>query len=630
MAKRPSIPTLASDILDLRARLIQREQRIEAEAYTLLQSMLDEWENELKRLLGGTYRGPLDKAILGRRAAILAGLRRITTQTLRAVLGALQTETAGIYRDNLFRVASTLAGARAVSLTPVGLSFSTVDVPAVRAALASKIPGLSELRSLAGVPARVENLMRKDLARAIADGYRVDQLVTDWKNRIGAGAVVPEVRALARTAVMSASNTAHLDVYQKNKELVPKVRWEATFDRRTCVRCGSLHGREFPVNDAPPIPAHLNCVLPWVRVQSGSVIAAAKSLYRGRVVQVRTKSGSIFAVTEKHPVLTIRGWVRAADVHVGDQLVNSAPGKRSSPSVGPDHNDAPRPIHEVFRSLEESVGVGSMSVPASPEDLHGDGVGVDGEVHVVWAHGRVPTELDLASSQHHGELALNIAPPFKGPGSLSGLGGLDERLRSLRLSAYRIVGGLSEAESLFGRGVRHAGEHGRGSVPRCDACGYQATANDATVNPKGIRDRLLALPGFVSADDVVDVQFDEYAGHVFDLQTASGVIVCEGGPIIHNCRCVLLPVFADRGLNAAVHGVGAYQSPTGGTYFRNKDRDFEKFLRSRTPDFRADFFPSALKRKVFEGGRLSLAEMVSRDGSIKTDEEILRMLRRRP
>lgn len=354
MAKRPSVPTLASEILDLRYRLITREQRIEAEVYALLTRMIDEWEREVRRIIGGPLTASVEKAVVGRRAAILSSLRKITKAELRKVLDLLQTEAAGIYRDNAYRVASVLAGARAVSMTAAGVSFSAIDTPAVKAALAGPIPGLSELRSLSAVPARVEALMRKDLAGAIADGYRVDQLVAKWKNRVGAGAVSSEVRALARTSVMSASNNAHLDTYLKNKALVPRVRWEATFDRRTCVRCGSLHGREFAVDDAPPIPGHMNC------------------------------------------------------------------------------------------------------------------------------------------------------------------------------------------------------------------------------------------------------------------------------------RCVLLPVFSDQTLNAAVHGVGAYQSPTGGTYFRGKDRDFEKFLRSRTPDFRADFFPSELKRRAFESGRLGLADLVSRDGSIKTDDEVTRMLRRRP
>jgi len=629
MAKRPSIPTLAGDILDLRARLIAREQRIESEVYAILQSMLDEWEREVRRILGGGYRGTVESAVAGRRAVLLGSLRKITEREVQAVLGILGSEVAGVYRDNVYRVASALSGMRAASMTSSSVSFAAIDTPAIKAALARKIPAISELRAIAAIPARVESLMRKDLARAIADGYRVDQLVSQWKNRVGAGATVPQVRALARTAVMTASNNAHLDTYRKNRALVPRVRWEATFDRRTCMRCGSLHGREFTLADAPPIPAHLNCILPGNLVLRASVLAAAKSLYRGRVVEVRTEGGCRISVTEKHPVLTSRGWIRASEVRRGDDLVNHPGSERESSGVDPHDHNVPTAIEEVFRSLEESVGVGSARVPLSPEDLHGDADGVEGEVHVVWADGGVPGVGHTSGREHFRDRFLDRAAMIEGTEPLPSGRDLDAMLERLRLSAYRVMGGLGESESLGLGRLRHACEHCGGPVSRNYSVGDQSASDNAPIAPEEFRDRLLALPCGVSLDCVVDVDHSSYSGHVYDLQTVSGTINC-GGVIIHNCRCVLLPVFADPSLNSAVHGIGAYQSPTGGTYFRNKDRDFEKFLRSRTPDFRADFFPSELKRKAFESGRLSLADMISRDGSIKTDAEVLRLLRRRP
>ena len=343
---------IASDILDLRARLISREARIDAEVATFLSRLIDEWEREIRRIIGGSLRGRDLGAVTSRRAVILSSLRRITKQELGNVIALVLSEARSVYRSEAYRVASAISGARPASFSVAELSFSRVDVPAVRAALAGRIPALSELKSLAGIPARTESLMRKDLARAIADGYRVDDLIKKWKARGGAGAVASEVRSLARTAVMSASNAAHVDTYRKNQDLVQGVRWEATWDRRTCLRCSSLHGREFLLSNAPPIPAHLSC------------------------------------------------------------------------------------------------------------------------------------------------------------------------------------------------------------------------------------------------------------------------------------RCVLLPVFIDKPLNAAVQGIGAYQTPTGGTYFRNKDRGFEKFLRGQSKDFRADFFPSDLKRSAFESKRLGLAQMVNPDGSIKTDDQIRRLLKR--
>jgi len=346
----PTVPPLAASILDLRARLISREAALDTQVAALMARLALAWESEIRRILGG--RATPD-ALASRRAAILSSLRRITDRDAHEVARLAGEEAAAVYRSEVYRVASLIASRPAAGYATAAKSFAAVDLPAVRAALAGKIQGLSQLRSIAKAGARAESVMRRDLAAAIADGYGVDKLVAKWQARSGAGAIPGEVRALARTSMMAASNEAHLDVYRKNRDVVAGVRWEASFDRRTCVICGRRHGSEWPVKDAPPLPAHLNC------------------------------------------------------------------------------------------------------------------------------------------------------------------------------------------------------------------------------------------------------------------------------------RCVLLPVFVDRDLNELVHGVAAYRTPTGGVHYRKSDREFERFLRQQSKDFRADFFPSELKRRAFESRKLSLADMVSPDGTVRTDEQIKRLLRRK-
>jgi len=343
---------LLRDLLDLRARLIQREAALDARVASMLSRLYDQWDAELRSILGGGAFSKEVKDIIARRAAILQGLRRITAAEAARIKAVVGAEAEAVYRSEIYRVASGIAHNAPASISTSGVSFSKVDIPAVRTSLAmTDLPGRSEMKSLANIPARVESLMRADLASAVADGYLLSDLVSKWKARAGAGRVVGEIRSLARTSMMAASNAAHLDTYRKNSDLIDGVRYEATFDRRTCLRCSSLHGREYPVDDAPPVPQH--------------------------------------------------------------QL----------------------------------------------------------------------------------------------------------------------------------------------------------------------------------------------------------------------CRCILLPVLIDKRLGYETYNVAAYQTPTGGTYFRNADRSFEKFLRNETPDFRADFFPSNLKREAFESRKLSLPDMINRDGSIKTDDQIRRLLK---
>jgi intein/homing endonuclease len=48
------------------------------------------------------------------------------------------------------------------------------------------------------------------------------------------------------------------------------------------------------------------------------------------------------------------------------------------------------------------------------------------------------------------------------------------------------------------------------------------------------------LPGIVTTDNVDDVRYFDYAGHVYDLQSVDGYYY-SSGIVVHNCRCFLEP-----------------------------------------------------------------------------------------
>jgi hypothetical protein len=66
---------------------------------------------------------------------------------------------------------------------------------------------------------------------------------------------------------MAASNNAAVSVFQQ-ADPVSGLRWLATFDSRTCIVCGTLHGREWPKDDPdlPVMPAHPHCRCAWLPV----------------------------------------------------------------------------------------------------------------------------------------------------------------------------------------------------------------------------------------------------------------------------------------------------------------------------------------------------------------------------
>lgn len=389
-----------------------------------------------------------------------------------------------------------------------------------------------------------------------------------------------------------------------------------------CPRCASLHGKQFDKMKPPPMPAHLNCVLPGNLVDTRSIVTASQSMYRGRVIEARTKGGRRITVTEKHPVLTGRGWVRAGDLRKDDDLVCEGIGQRV-PGINPHHQHGVAPIEQVFRSLVKAGGVRSTAVPVAAEDLHGDGGGIQGDVHVVWADGFVPLVGNTASIKHRAQGSLDGAAVVERTVPETRLGTRDQILQRLRLAAYRVVGGLDEPGAVGGLGSLHACEHCGGPVAWNDAPVEQPGTDHVATDPEAHRDGLLALSGEVSLDQVVHIERYSFFDHVYDLQTASGTINC-GGAIIHNCRCVWLPVTGNPAIDNQFERK-AYTTKNNETRYRQQDRRFESWLNEQPTGTQRDFFPSEEKYQAWKKGHLGLDDMIAEDGSIKTDAELSRL-----
>jgi SPP1 gp7 family putative phage head morphogenesis protein len=65
--------------------------------------------------------------------------------------------------------------------------------------------------------------------------------------------------AIVRTAVQHTSSVARGKTFDRNSDIVEKVQWVATLDKRTCPRCGGLDGLTFPADRGPRPPIHINC-----------------------------------------------------------------------------------------------------------------------------------------------------------------------------------------------------------------------------------------------------------------------------------------------------------------------------------------------------------------------------------
>jgi SPP1 gp7 family putative phage head morphogenesis protein len=176
--------------------------------------------------------------------------------TLTDQLSALSTY------EGVFTVRSLAACARGVKIR------SAAAKELYKTALARPIPATGEL-----LEAFVQDWSKKQIAQVngvIGKGYtsgwtnqQMVQLLRGTKAKNYQDGIVQNIgrnaEAVVRTSVQHVANTARMEVWAKNSDIVKAVRVVATLDGHTTPQCRSLDGREFPLAEAPRFPIHVRC-----------------------------------------------------------------------------------------------------------------------------------------------------------------------------------------------------------------------------------------------------------------------------------------------------------------------------------------------------------------------------------
>lgn len=93
--------------------------------------------------------------------------------------------------------------------------------------------------------AAISRTIRGTAAQRYADGI----LATTKRN----------TDTVVHTAVQHIATVARMETFAANTDVVGGLRWVATLDSRTCVRCGALDLAEFPLDKGPRPPLHPRC-----------------------------------------------------------------------------------------------------------------------------------------------------------------------------------------------------------------------------------------------------------------------------------------------------------------------------------------------------------------------------------
>lgn len=436
--------------------------------------------------------------------------------------------------------------------------------------------------------------MSRILFQAIQDGVNPVIVARDIRKRFG----IHRRRAerIARTEITTALRRGRFDEAADAQDKfgleVRLIHYSALIPGRTRTTHAQRHGRLVTIQEQREWYAQdgnaINCFLPGTRV-NGQFVAGSKAWYEGEAVRVVTTSGNHLSVTPNHPVMTQRGLVAATELSKGDYLIAHNVGVPDFAGISPLNSHLIYPaVEDVFGALMQ-LGH-SFTSGVRTVDFHGDGKFIKKDVHIVVADGVLRTAHDTELFKLLFDLNF-----VKSDFSLCSLGTLGSHLLRIDLSPSGSMGSGSTGFSFFRPETRTfedlciAGASGPQTTvfePSVDlnttdtvfltegkdrravdvfnvkmtnvnagiksgvsgsgkSLSLEPIRNGALRDVTRISDALDSFTGLTSFDQVVNVEKFSFAGHVYDLQECSGLMLANN-IIASNCLCTATEVTVDE------------------------------------------------------------------------------------
>lgn len=311
--------------------------------------------------------------------------------------------------------------------------------------------------------------------------------------------------------------------------------------------------------------------------------------YRGELTEIVMDNGTTLKTTPNHPILTPKGFIRAQELDVGDNIVYIPKQRFCFGEVNGE--SANIPIGEVFTAYAEFFT--PKSDCASAGNFYGD-VTEDKEIDVVSVDWSLLDYRNATRTKDLTKLFLERANKMFGLVNETRYSKLVSLFRRVLFTSDGIVRLSCQFIAFFERCLAHADVHGFASIRRCysillENAGNDVTAdfelfgnllnadvptderlnllkryfysvwcvplvtrnritpraqaftNDVGVNSNGFTSPLEGLPIKHEVVCVKKKRTRVFTGHVYDLQMKNGLFVMNS-IAVSNCRCVALPV----------------------------------------------------------------------------------------
>lgn len=339
-----------------------------------------------------------------------------------------------------------------------------------------------------------------------------------------------------------------------------KKRWIAVRDNRVRDSHDAMHDTVLPQNEKFKVKSRngvdmmdgpgdkdaspenvINCFLPDTSVV-GDFLVAIRSKYIGRCVEIRTESGQVLRVTPNHPVLTVDGFTPADQLSKDSNLIRHRIVVDGQPErlLSANEKNEPTTVEQVFESIR--VFGHSLRCQLGTQDLHGESKSIVGEIDVVFTDrkllnkfksslGERFNEGPLVSSDSGSALMAGLRPLLKAGVGITHSSTSDPRRLALPENEPSVCFDTFPLQKL-----------GIGSTSDLNAIFDEASAKNPSIESGFVRYLLERGPGLILLDKIVEIRDLDFSGHVYDLQSTSGLVV-SNNLLTSNCRCVLIAEF---------------------------------------------------------------------------------------
>ncbi|KPL70106.1 hypothetical protein ADN00_18870 [Ornatilinea apprima] len=230
-----------------------------------------------------------------------------------------------------------------------------------------------------GLPNDGGKIVEEGLIQGLALGLSPAQIAINIRK--GLGGNLARALTIARTEVLRSYREASRLTYKENEDVVAGWIWRSARNTRTCACCWAMDGTEHSLDERLDDHPNGRCLTPGTVVSGPIATAFVSRYYEGDIVTIQTSSGKFLSVTPNHPILTSRGWVAADSIVEGDNVVCYSGDEWRSSGMCPDDYQVPTAVENIPGSLNLTR---LITMPTSPKDFHGDGVGSN--IHVIYTN----------------------------------------------------------------------------------------------------------------------------------------------------------------------------------------------------------------------------------------------------